>query len=88
MSAIFATLGRAGFIGTGACPETFYETDLLALLLVAVPPFKQQSFDLLFQSRKIVFDGAPDDFPIDVEIIVNHLVAHAAHPNPRQFRMT
>ena len=42
----------------------------------------QQSIDLLFQLGQIIPDGRPDDLPINVEIIVNYLVAHASHLNP------
>jgi hypothetical protein len=46
------------------------------LLLVApAPPIEKRSVNLLFQSGKIFFDGAPDNSPIDIEIVVDHFVA-------------
>ena len=43
----------------------------------------QYLFDLLFERRQILLDSAPDNFDIHIKVIVDHLVAHATHFDPR-----
>src|SRR5271169_6204125 len=43
----------------------------------------QQTINLLFELGQIILDGTPNDFPIHVEVVMNHFVAHAAHLGPR-----
>jgi hypothetical protein len=43
----------------------------------------QQVINLLFQSGQVVFDGAPDNVDVNIKVIVDRLVAHAPHLDPR-----
>lgn len=41
----------------------------------------------MFELGKIVFDGGPDYFQIDKEVLMDRYVAHAAHLCPRNLWM-
>lgn len=49
---------------------------------------RQQYFNLPLQARQFILNSFPNDIPVQIEILMNHLALHAAHRGPRCFGMT
>jgi hypothetical protein len=63
---------------SGRCPRLPHGRGLsFFTVLGVVLEVNQQTVDLLFELRQVVFCGGPKQVDVDVKVIVNHPIAHA-----------